>query len=277
LPSCRTTHAFIFGVIASSATPRLRLCTWNLHLGLKLDRILESLERYEDFRGLDLFALQEASEHEGSQDAEAIAQRLGSEYRHLQVATHLLRGRIQANALVWNANRVQLLDQDVLKLPLRAESRLSRTERALLRVMPVQQRICLVFDCRVSGLALRIYVAHLDVMGYQHKLEQFQRILSDLSTREPVDVTILAGDLNTFKMATRPRWTRLRAAAAGSGLEDLTTDIKWTHAIRRVPVRQKLDAIFVGCERPLRYQSWSLDLPSSDHIPVFAELLGWGD
>ena len=58
---------------------------------------------------------------------------------------------------------------------------------------------------------------------------------------------------------------------------DLTSDIKWTHAIRRVPVRQKLDAIFVSCERPLQYWSWSLDLPSSDHIPVFAEILGWGD
>jgi len=165
----------------------------------------------------------------------------------------------------------------VLKLPLRAESELSRTERALLRVMPVQQRICLVFDCWVSGLAVRVYVAHLDVMGYRHKLEQFRRILADFAARDPVDITILAGDLNTYKMASRPRWTRLRAAATDAGFEDLTSDIKWTHAIRRVPVRQKLDAIFVSCERPLQYWSWSLDLPSSDHIPVFAEILGWGD
>ena len=39
----------------------------------------------------------------------------------------------------------------------------------------------------------------------------------------------------------------------------------------------KLDAIFLRCDRSLRYESWSLDLPGSDHIPVFAEILGWGD
>jgi endonuclease/exonuclease/phosphatase family metal-dependent hydrolase len=239
--------------------------------------MLESIERNEDFHGLDLLALQEASVHEGREDAGAIAERLGSEYRHLQVATHLLRGRVQANALVWNSKRVQVFDQDVLRLPQRAESELSRAERTLLRVMPVQQRICLVFDCWVSGLAVRVYVAHLDVMGYEHKLSQFQRILSDFSAREPVDITILAGDLNTFKMATRPRWTKLREAAAAAGFEDLTTEIRWTHSIKRVPVRQKLDAIFVSSERPLRYQSWSLPEQGSDHIPVFAEILGWGE
>lgn len=265
------------GVIDTTAPPRLRLCTWNLHLGLRLDRILESIDREEEFHDLDLVGLQEASEQGGLEDAEAIAARLGPAYRHVQVRTHLLRGRVQANALVWNSKRVQVREKDVLKLPRLVESQLPRAERALLRVMPRQQRTSLVFDCLVAGHAIRTYVAHLDVMGYQHKLQQFRRILSDSATRTPSEITILAGDLNTFKMATRPRWTRLRTAAAEAGFEDLTSDIKWTHSIRRVPVRQKLDAIFVSCERPLRYQSWSLDLPGSDHIPVFAEILGWGD
>lgn len=143
-------------------------------------------------------------------------------------------------------------------------------------MLPVQQRLALVFDCRVGGQAIRLYVAHLDVLGYQHKLQQFDRILDDLEARDEADITILAGDLNTFKMGFRPRWTRLRSAAEEAGFEDLTTDIKWTHR-SRVPARQKLDAIFLCCDRPLRYESWSLDLPGSDHIPVFAEILGWGD
>ena len=265
------------GVIESTAPPRLRLCTWNLHLGLRLASVLESIEREEDFNDLDLVALQEASEQDGREDARAIADQLGRDYRHLQVKAHLLRGRVQANALVWNSKRVQILSEDVLKLPRLVESDLSRTERTLLRVMPRQQRTCLVFDCLVAGLGIRVYVAHLDVMGYQHKLAQFRRILSDSATRDPAAMTILAGDLNTFKMATRPRWTRLRAAAAEAGFEDLTSDIRWTHSMRRVRVRQKLDAIFVSCERPLRYQSWSVDLPGSDHIPVFAEILGFAE
>ena len=262
--------------IASPAPPRLRLCTWNLHLGLELDQVLRSLEENEDFSGLDLLALQEASCQNGRDDAAVIAERLGPHYLHHQVETHQLQGRVQANALVWDSRRVRVLDKHEVRLPKRLEHRLSRTERTLLSVMPLQQRMALGFGCSVGEHPIQVYVAHLDVLGYRHKLRQFERILDDAATREEAEITILAGDLNTFKMASRPRWTRLRAAAAQAGFEDLTSDIKWTHR-RRVPARQKLDAIFVRCERPLLYQSWSSDLPGSDHIPVFAEILGWAD
>jgi endonuclease/exonuclease/phosphatase family metal-dependent hydrolase len=137
--------------------------------------------------------------------------------------------------------------------------------------------MCLVFDCLVAGAVLRLYVAHLDVFGYHHKLEQFRRILGDVELREPADITLLAGDLNTFKMVRRPRWTVLRSAAEEVGFEDLTSEIKWTHSFRRVGVRQKLDAIFVRSDRPLSYESWSAELPGSDHIPVFVDILGWAD
>lgn len=215
--------------------------------------------------------------HDEVEDAQLIAARMGPDYRHLQVETHILMGQVQANALVWNSRRVRILERDELLLPKRAENPLSRAERTLLSVLPLQQRMCLVFDCRVAGAVLRMYVAHLDVFGYQHKLEQFRRILTDVEERDPVDITILAGDLNTFKMVRRPRWTALRSAAEEAGFEDLTSEIKWTHAFRRVGVRQKLDAVFVRCDRPLSYESWSADLPGSDHIPVFVDLFGWAD
>jgi endonuclease/exonuclease/phosphatase family metal-dependent hydrolase len=260
----------------NASPPRLKLCTWNLHLGLELPAILRSIDAEEDFRNLDLLALQESSVHGDSEDAAVIAARLGPDFRHLQVETHVLSGRVQANALVWNSSRVRILEKQVLLLPKREDHPLSRTERALLSITRLQQRMALFFDCWIAGQAIRLYVAHLDVLGYQHKLQQFGRILADLEEREPADITILAGDLNTFRMATRPRWTRLRSAAETAGFEDLTTDIKWTHR-PRTPSRQKLDAIFVRCDRSLLYESWSVDLPGSDHIPVFAEILGWGD
>ena len=190
--------------------------------------------------------------------------------------THVLNGRVQANALVWNERRVRILEKAELLLPRRLEHPLPRPERALLRLTRQQQRMALLFDCRVAGHFIRLYVAHLDVLGYEHKLRQFERILADLDQREPAEITILAGDLNTFGMARRPRWTRLRSAAEEAGFEDLTTDIKWTHR-PRMPARQKLDAIFLQCERSLLYESWSSDVPGSDHIPVFARILGWGD
>jgi endonuclease/exonuclease/phosphatase family metal-dependent hydrolase len=242
-----------------------------------LEAILDHAANHEDFRDIDLIALQEASVHDGIEDSAVIAARLGPHYRHAQVETHVLMGQVQANALIWNSRRVRILDRDELLLPKRVENPLSRTERTLLSVLPLQQRMCLVFDCWVGGAVVRLYVAHLDVFGYHHKLEQFRRILSDVEQREAAEITILAGDLNTFKMARRPRWTALRGAAEDAGFEDLTTDIKWTHSFRRVGVRQKLDAIFVRCDRPLSYESWSAELDGSDHIPVFAEIFGWAD
>jgi endonuclease/exonuclease/phosphatase family metal-dependent hydrolase len=265
----------MFSAIPSTTEPRLRLCTWNLHLGLELDEVLASLAD-EDFRELDLLALQEASVEGSTENAAAIAARLGPDYRHHQVKAHVLRGRVQANALVWNSKRIEVRSQDVIHLPQRLERGLPRAERALLRMTPLQQRSALVFDCRLGTLSLQVCVAHLDVFGYQHKLRQFARVLAALDVEAPADITVIAGDLNTFRMGRRPRWTRMREAAEAAGFDDLTSDIKWTHR-PRMPSRQKLDAIFLRCERSLEYRSWSVDLPGSDHIPVFAEVLGWAD
>lgn len=221
-------------------------------------------------------ALQEASIHDGREDAAAIAEKLGPTYRHLQVEAHVLQGQVQANALVWDASKVTMAGTTSLLLPMRAANRLSRTERAVLSVLPLQQRMSLVFQFTLGGLSWLLYVAHLDVFGYRHKLEQFGSILDDLGTRARADITLIAGDLNTFRLARRPRWTRLTDRAGAAGFEDLTGDIRWTHSFgRRVTVRQKLDAIFVRSERPLLYEAWSLDSPGSDHLPVFAELKGW--
>lgn len=259
------------------SSPHLRLCTWNLHLGLDLAGILDAVASEGDFDGIDLLALQEASVHDARDDSAVIAERLGPSYRHLQVTAHTLQGHVQANALVWDSRRVEIAGHAALLLPMRADNRLSRTERALLSVLPVQQRMSLVFDCHVDGLRWLVYVAHLDVFGYRHKLEQFGSILADLETRDVADITVIAGDLNTFRLARRPRWTRLTDAADAAGFEDLTGEIRWTHSFgRRVSVRQKLDAIFIRSDRPLLYESWSLDLAGSDHIPVFAEIKGWG-
>jgi endonuclease/exonuclease/phosphatase family metal-dependent hydrolase len=64
----------------------LRVCTWNIHLGLQLDNILGAISKHRDFAGLDLLALQEASVHGGRPDGAAIASVLGRGYECHQVA-----------------------------------------------------------------------------------------------------------------------------------------------------------------------------------------------
>lgn len=252
----------------------LRLCTWNIQLGLQLDRVLTAIEKQPDFHNLDLLALQEASIHSDREDASAVASALGSAYDSYQVTAHFLGKYAQANALVWNRERIRVHQQDTVVLPRVRQVKLSRAERAVLYALPEQQRISVVLDGTRGDETLRAYVAHLDALGVAHKREQFFRILRDVRQREPaVDFTAVVGDLNTCRIHTRPTWGALRKAAEMEGFQDLTSEIRYTHhLVRRVRLRQKLDAIFVRSRRPMRYRSWTLDILGSDHIPVFAEI-----
>lgn len=252
----------------------LRLCTWNIHLGLQLDKILDIVQTHPAFADLDLLALQEASIHSDIEDAGAIASTLGPAYVAHQTTAHFLGKYAQANALVWNTSRIQVKSKDAVILPRARDAVLSRAERTFLCALPQQQRISIMLQGMIGDETFRMYVAHLDVLGIAHKREQFHHILADARTRQPeTDLTILAGDLNTFRIRSHPSWTDLASAAQKDGFQDLTTEIPWTHhTVRRVRFRQKLDAIFVRRRRQVQYRSWTDDVPGSDHIPVFADL-----
>lgn len=253
----------------------IRLCTWNIQLGLQLEQILQTIQSEPAFRNLDLLALQEASIHSEEDDAFAIASAFGPSFHSHQVTAHFLGRYVQANALVWNQERIHIYRTDTVILPRVREVKVSRAERALLCALPQQQRISLVADGTSPMGSLRLYVAHLDVLGVAHKREQFYRILHDTRTRQPAaDLTILAGDLNTFRIHSRPSWAHLTQAAQAEGFDDLTSEVAFTHhTLRRVRFRQKLDAIFVRYRGPIDCRYWALDIPGSDHIPVFAELV----
>jgi endonuclease/exonuclease/phosphatase family metal-dependent hydrolase len=250
----------------------IRLCTWNVQLGLHLETILHTVQSLVDFTGVDLFALQEASIHAGRTDASAIAAALGPSYESYQVTAHTFGQTAQANALVWNRTRVCVSKRDVVVLPRAREGMLPRAERAILCVLPEQNRISVVLEGQIGDESLRVYVAHLDVLGAAHKRRQFYRILEDARARQPdTRLTVVAGDLNTIRIRPLPSWSDL--AARRNGFADLTSGIRWTHQIRLIRLRQKLDAIFVRYPEPLRSHAWSVDTPGSDHIPVFAEII----
>lgn len=250
----------------------LRLCTWNIQLGLQIGRVLKEIQDYKDFHGLDLLALQETSVHETREGAELVARALGPTYTCYQVQADSFAGHPQGNALVWNTASVHMGYQESLTLPRRDEIALPRLERTFLRSMPLQRRISLILEGTFGTESLRLYVAHLDVLGLQHKREQFGYIIRDAQARPSVDLAIVAGDMNTFKIRSRPSWLDLFAVAENAGFADVTTRIPWTHAVRRLRFRQKLDAIFVKRRRPFDCRSWTLETRGSDHIPVFADL-----
>lgn len=250
---------------------RLRVCTWNIQLGARLDRVLDTVAGHPDFAQVDLIALQEASVHQGRDDAESVAAALGHPGSCIQAVAGRLDGLVQANALVWRPDRVAVRSHRVIELPAAADSDLPRAERALLGALPSQRRTTLVVDSDVGGVALRVYVAHLDVLGYQHKRAQFGRIVTDMAA-SPAELTVIAGDLNTFGLPTPRAWSSIAGAARAAGLTNVTRGVRWTHSIGGGRVRQKLDAIFVAGPPRLTTRAWTLPVDASDHLPVFAEL-----
>jgi endonuclease/exonuclease/phosphatase family metal-dependent hydrolase len=241
----------------------MRICTWNILLGLRLNKVLEAVGSLPDFRQVDLFALQEASVHGGVQDAARIADALGPGYSYFQATAQLFRGREQGNALIW---RDGLFDKDslhVVSLSDIDQTHLTRVERTLLRALPPQKRIAI----RAESAYLRVYVMHLDVLGFTHKLEQFRAILTDMAERPPVPLTLIAGDLNTFGPPRLELWRRLRATSSDAGLTELTRGLRRTHW-----TAQKLDAIYATGAVGTTHHAWTRAVRASDHLPVFAEL-----
>lgn len=241
----------------------MKVCTWNILLGLRLDAVLEAVRSLPDFSGLDLLALQEASVHGGRPDAQAVAEAMGAGYGWFQANAQKFRGREQGNALIWRKGLFESDAHAVVSLSEIPPERIGAAERALLRAIPPQRRIAV----RAESEALRVYVMHLDVIGFTRKLEQFKAILTDMAARPSVPTTLVMGDLNTFGPPRLRPWRRLHTAAHDAGLVELTHALKRTHW-----TRQKLDAIYVLAQRTPDHRAWTLGVRASDHLPVFAEL-----
>lgn len=224
--------------------------------------MLEAVHSRPDFHKVDLFAIQEASVHDERPDAAAIADALGDDYLYFQATAQLFRGREQGNALVWRRGLFEHGSPEIVSLTDLEVPDMSRAEKALLKALPPQKRMAI----RAESPELRVYVMHLDVVGFKHKLEQFRTILNDMASRPPVPVTVIAGDLNTFGPPRLQLWRRIRAAAHEAGLVELTQGLRRTHWMA-----QKLDAIYVKAAVVPKHRAWTLSVRASDHLPVFAE------
>jgi endonuclease/exonuclease/phosphatase family metal-dependent hydrolase len=240
----------------------VRVCTWNIQLGLRLDAVVDAVRTRPDFKNLDLLCVQEASVHGGRHDAAAIAEAMGSGYAYFQATAQLRRSQEQANALIWRREAFEPGEPQIVSLSNPVLAKMTRAERSLLRAIAPQQRIAI----RAESPAMRVYVVHLDVIGFVHKIEQLRAVITDDAARPGVPLTVVAGDLNTFGPPGLQLWRRLAATAADAGLVDVTREVGRTHW-----TAQKLDAIFVRAHE-FQSRAWVLDLRASDHQPVFADI-----
>src|SRR3989442_3812262 len=209
----------------------LRLATWNVEFGHRLARVLKSLDALPP---LDLVALQELSVHEGRPDAEVMARCLGPDWKWAQITAQVVSGRPQANGFLWKARTVDAFDVQAVNLP--------TPSGRVMRALPQTRRNAVVMEARIDHRRVRVYAVHLDVFGITHKHAQLAHILADASTREPVDVTLIAGDMNTYGIGGRPRWSELRPLAHAARFDELTGRVRWSQESLGVP--PKLHARF---------------------------------
>jgi endonuclease/exonuclease/phosphatase family metal-dependent hydrolase len=236
----------------------IRIVTWNIQLGWRLPLILDAITELPAF---DVLALQELSGHGAASNAQAIARHLGPDWRGAQVTAQLFRGQHQANGFVWNQSRIKVMDVSSIPLP-------TPSGRAMRR-LPPSRRNAAVMEAQMGDHRLRLYSVHLDVFGIAHKHAQLACVLADATQRAAVDLTVISGDMNTYGVAGRPRWSELRRLASAAGFEELTMGIGWTQ--RRLGVRQKLDAIFAS-PGGLPYRRQRIIARGSDHVPLWVEM-----
>ena len=251
---------------------QLRIGTWNVHYGIEYEALLGSMVAHKEFKNIDFLALQEASVHNDKETAEIVAGVLGRRYNYFQFTTERDNGIPWANAIVWNEKKVNVTKKDILILPPFYSVKLRRLEKQVVRFLHKQIRTSVVIEGTTQDISFRFYIAHFDVIGLRHKRMQFWHIIEDNRSREKKDIELIAGDLNTFRILRRPRWTKIQKDAEQEGFKDITTDIRWTFAHDRFRYKQKLDAIFIKSQLQFTYESWSSNIPGSDHIPVFANL-----
>ena len=254
--------------------PKLRSCTWNINLGRRLELILDTFASEPDLAELDVVALQEASEHAGQEDAATLAGHLGAKYEYRQVIAQHLGGRPQANALIWNSQRLSDPRCRPLDLPALSDpTGLPSGERWLLATVRSQRRGAVVLEATLAGPErIRIYSAHADILGFAHRLRQLGAILADDAAHPSVGMSLIAADLNTFGIGSRPSWQALHRMASSAGFKDLTNSVGWSHQVRGLPLRQKLDFVFARATSELTFRAWTLSSRASDHLPELVEL-----
>lgn len=252
---------------------QIHICSWNIHLGLHLEKILAEIQNSKDFSNLDFLLLQEASIQNGQEDSQTISEKLGKNYSHLQSISQTIRKRPQSNAIVWNSNKFVLKTACSLPLPKYRSTALPKRENYLLKFFKPQTRTALMSEGTFGPLSIRIYSIHLDVLGWEHKTAQLLRILNEDQKLPPIDLTILGGDFNTLSIARRPHFKSFHKLIADHEFKDISTEVKYTFS-RRLTRRQKLDFILLRASPAVRYtyKIWTLPTKSSDHLPVFTEI-----
>lgn len=234
----------------SDETPStIRIVSYNIHLGKRLQRVLELFRTHPELSRADVIALQEVARERQLSHARLLAERLGFDYVYLPGKRK--GGREIGLALL---SRYPLLDVERIVLP--------QQRRA--NDLP---RIALGATVEIGTVHLRIYNLHVQALvPVELKVKQVEAAL-ERALQHPTPCRLLLGDLNTLTRGDRRALDRrLREA----GFVPALPESPWTY--RRFFIRMTLDAIYVQNLQVLN-AGVAHDAVASDHRPVWADVL----
>lgn len=221
--------------------PTLRVVTFNVEWGKKVDRVIDLMRTTPSLRDADLMCLQEMD----PRGVERLAAALGYDYVYYPAVFHPRAHQDFGNALL---TRWPILEDRKIVLP----------ERNRFRDM---QRIAVGATVAVAGLPVRAYCTHLETASGIEAPQRRHQVEALLADAAPFERVILAGDLNNRDQVGR-LFTR-------AGYQWLTKDVghtillwSWDHIFARgFTLRAPGSAGVVKDAKG-----------ASDHRPVWADL-----
>lgn len=217
--------------------PALRVVTFNVKYGRRVERVIYALRSYAPLRGADVIMLQEMD----APSTERIASAMGMAYVYYPAAVHPRTHRDFGNAIL---SRWPITADEKLLLPHLGRFRHGR-------------RIATAATLRVGSVSVRVYSLHLgtpsDITPTKRR-EQARVVLDDAAAYPYV---IVAGDMNSH----------------GIGKEFRTAGFLWvTEHNSFTTAFFNWDHIFLkGFESPPKGAGVARDtLGISDHFPVWA-------
>jgi endonuclease/exonuclease/phosphatase family metal-dependent hydrolase len=221
--------------------PVLRVVTFNVKWGKRVDTVIELLRTTTELRDADLVFLQEMS----GDGVERVAGALGYDYVYYPAVRHPVARQDFGNAVL---TRWPLIEDRKIVLP----------ERHRLRNM---QRIAVAATVAIAGTPVRVYSLHLETpsgIEAPQRRHQVQAVVADAAGYKRV---IVAGDFNNRNQVG----SLMKRAGYHWLTERLSHTISiftWDHIfVRGLTLRA---AGSVGVVRQ--------NLGASDHRPVWAEL-----
>ncbi|HSX09951.1 MAG TPA: endonuclease/exonuclease/phosphatase family protein [Candidatus Saccharimonadales bacterium] len=269
----------------------LSVVSYNIQFGINTQKVIGNIQRLVD-DGADVICLQEIINVDKQEFIiDSFLKQLGKNWlAAYHVGPQFSRQSI-GTCILWNKNKLKLEREEKTLLPKLKE--FTTHEKFYYWVIgvpgiPLQRRVTTCYFS-INDTTLRISSIHVDnVGGPTHRLKQLTYLLSKFKKEKKPTYEILCGDFNTMDLLHTGREEKLLQKRLGMDFIDASRKIPWTSDIYNINfttsiklfpwiikwfhihIRRKLDYIWV---RNIKVTKCiKLDLPGSDHSPLFARL-----